>query len=208
MPKVTPEHLAARREQVLDAALRCFSANGFHATSMQDILREAGMSAGAVYRYFPGKHAIIKAIAEQVIGQVLEELATLADPGRMTSLEAAMADALSLVEPRLDRELRMAVTVWGEAMRDPELATTIRAMYQRIRDAFAQIALRAQEVGELPPDADPTSVGAALAGLVQGYILQRVLVGGISRDQYIAGLRSLIGARQVTRLPSPEQPTN
>lgn len=194
MPRVTPEHLAARREQILEAALHCFASNGFHATSMQDILREAQLSAGALYRYFPGKNAIIMAIAERVIGQVLDELATLAAPERAMSLEAVVAEALAIVEPRLQRELRMAVTVWGEAMRDPELAGMIRGMYGRIRHCFVLIAQRAKDNGELPPDADPKSVAAALAGLVQGYILQRLLIGDVSRDEYIAGLHSLIGA--------------
>ena len=54
MPKVSDAHRAARRRQILDAARRRFVRNGFHATSMQDIFAEAGLSAGAVYRYFPG----------------------------------------------------------------------------------------------------------------------------------------------------------
>jgi AcrR family transcriptional regulator len=37
---------------------------GFHATSMQDLLREANLSAGAVYRYFKSKDEIIAAIGE------------------------------------------------------------------------------------------------------------------------------------------------
>ena len=55
MPRVTQEHLDARRRQILDAARRRFIKNGFHATSMQDVLTEADLSAGAVYRYFASK---------------------------------------------------------------------------------------------------------------------------------------------------------
>ncbi len=59
MPKVTQEHSLARRQQIIDAAYRCFSRNGFHQTSMRDIYQEAGLSAGAVYHYFESKHEII-----------------------------------------------------------------------------------------------------------------------------------------------------
>ena len=55
MPKVSDAHVEARRQQILEAASACFARQGFHQTSVQDICKEAGLSAGAVYRYFPGK---------------------------------------------------------------------------------------------------------------------------------------------------------
>jgi AcrR family transcriptional regulator len=55
MPKVTEAHLEARRQQILDAALACFSRRGFHQSTMQDICQEAELSPGAVYRYFRSK---------------------------------------------------------------------------------------------------------------------------------------------------------
>ncbi|MGW9069182.1 helix-turn-helix domain-containing protein, partial [Streptomyces yangpuensis] len=54
MARVSQAHLDARRRQILDGATRCFTRNGFHATSMQDVLKEVDLSAGAVYRYFSG----------------------------------------------------------------------------------------------------------------------------------------------------------
>src|SRR4051794_12312971 len=49
MPKVSVEHEQMRRQQILDAALTCFGRRGYHATSMEDIVREAGLSIGAIY---------------------------------------------------------------------------------------------------------------------------------------------------------------
>ena len=63
MPKVSEEHRAARRRQILDAAARCFARDGFHRTSMQDIVRESGISAGLVYRYFAGMTALSGALS-------------------------------------------------------------------------------------------------------------------------------------------------
>jgi AcrR family transcriptional regulator len=65
VPKVSDEHKAARRRQILGAAARCFARNGFHRTSMQDIVRESGISAGLVYRYFAGKDDMITAIVTE-----------------------------------------------------------------------------------------------------------------------------------------------
>ena len=61
MPKVTEAHLEARHQQILNTAGACFSRQGFHQTSMQDICRAAELSPGAVYRYFSSKEDIIAA---------------------------------------------------------------------------------------------------------------------------------------------------
>ena len=66
MPKVSDAYLAARRRQILDAAAACFARDGFHRTSMQDIVRESGISAGLVYRYFAGKEAVGGAVTVYV----------------------------------------------------------------------------------------------------------------------------------------------
>ncbi|MCH8191827.1 MAG: helix-turn-helix transcriptional regulator [Chloroflexi bacterium] len=50
MPKITQAHLEARRQQILDAAFACFARQGFRQTTMQDIFREADLSAGAMHR--------------------------------------------------------------------------------------------------------------------------------------------------------------
>lgn len=70
MARVSQEHLDARRRQILDGAARCFARNGFHATSMQDVLKEVNLSAGAVYRYFSGKDELIAAIVTEVLGGI------------------------------------------------------------------------------------------------------------------------------------------
>ena len=44
-----------RRRQILDAAVRVFARQGFHATRVSDIADEAGVAYGLVYHYFPSK---------------------------------------------------------------------------------------------------------------------------------------------------------
>ena len=51
-PRVSTE---ARREEILKAAYTCFSRGGYHATTIDDIALEAGLSKGAVYWHFEGK---------------------------------------------------------------------------------------------------------------------------------------------------------
>ena len=64
MPRVSEEHLERRRQQIVDAAQRCFARRGFHQSSMQDVFAESGLSAGAVYRYFKSKDELVAALDE------------------------------------------------------------------------------------------------------------------------------------------------
>ena len=53
-----------RREQILDAAIRCFAKRGFHQSSMAEVCAEAKLSPGSVYRYFRSKDDIIAGLAD------------------------------------------------------------------------------------------------------------------------------------------------
>lgn len=195
MPRVSDTYLAARREQILDAARRCFSRDGFQATSMQDVIAEAGLSVGAVYRYFKSKDELRIAVAEQAVGAILTEVAEIAHHQPPLPLAEAMARAGALIEPRVagpDSIARVAIQAWAEALRDPVFAEFVASAYRSLRAHFVTLARRAQAAGHLPPGADPAAVGAALFGLLPGYVLQRVITGAPDQATFVAGLRAIL----------------
>jgi AcrR family transcriptional regulator len=196
MPRVSDEHLAARRQQILDAAYRCFSRNGFHATSMQDVIAEANLSVGAVYRYFKSKQDLITAIAENVLEEADRVFAELAAAEPPVPLAEAMDRALSFADSQTgpDGALRIALQVWAESLRDPVLAEFVARRYDRFRFRFAELARRAQTAGTLSPDADPDAVGAVLFGMIPGYALQRMLGDGPDQKAFTGALRILLKA--------------
>ncbi len=191
MPKVTEAHLAARRRQIMDAARTCFIRQGFHATSMQHVIAEAGLSVGAVYRYFPSKNDLVMAIA----GEVVTDIGTILD-GMVehSTLAEAMSGAIDTMTTQLgsDGALRLAVQIWAEAQHDPALAEFAGGIYRDLREKFVALAKRAQAAGELPADADPRALGAALFALLPGYGLQHLLTGGPDADTFKAGVRGLL----------------
>ncbi len=194
VPRVSEQHLSARRRQILEAARRCFVRDGFHQTSMQDVVKEAGLSVGAVYRYFPSKNDLITAIAQAVVGTADENFADLSTADPPLPLTDVLERALTFVDAQLgpDGVLPLALQVWSEAQRDPVLAEFVAATYTRLRGHFVTAARRARDAGELPPEADPAAVGAALFGLVPGYFTQRILTGSPDRATYLAGARTLL----------------
>lgn len=194
MPRVSDEHLAARRQQILDAARICFSRDGFHATSMQDVIAEANLSVGAVYRYFKSKQDLVSSIAEQVLDGADEVFAEIGAHEPPLPLADAMDRALDFVDAETgpDGAMRIALQVWSESLRDPVLAAFVAEKYGRFRGYFTAIARRAQQAGDLPPDADIDGIGAALFGMVPGYALQRILTGGPDKKTYAAAIRTLL----------------
>ncbi len=67
----------AKRAQILDGAKRVFSQTGFDGASMNDITREAGVSKGTVYVYFPSKEDLFEAMVEREREVLFGDIVTL-----------------------------------------------------------------------------------------------------------------------------------
>ena len=191
MPRVSEDHLTALREQILAAARRCFLRKGLHNASMQDLIAEAGLSVGAVYRYFKSKDEIINAMTQQVAGGLLAQFDEVA--ARDLPLVDAVSAVLDVVDEQLgpDGNFPLVVQVWGEAVRDPAIGAIIRERYLELRQPFRKIAAQAVARGELPPGTDPEVVSTVLFGVLPGYGLQRKLIGTPDKQMYLAGIRAL-----------------
>ena len=193
MPRVSQSHLTARREQILAAARACFLRNGLHNTSMQDLIREAGLSVGAVYRYFKSKNEIVNAIAETVAGTLAVQLREIAD--RDLPLTETMGLALDAMDRQAgpDGTLPLALQIWAEATIDPAIHEIVRVRYLAMRAMFAVFAQDAVRRGELAAGTDTDAVAAVLFGAMPGYGLQRLLVGSPDKQTYLRGIRALLG---------------
>jgi AcrR family transcriptional regulator len=201
MPRVSEQYRVNRRAEIVVAAARLFATNGFHATSMADIISGSGLSAGAVYRYFRSKEELIGAVAEGALSAADEVFGQLLADGAVPSPEQALSAILEAITERMAGDpvtgvdvTRIGVQVWAEALRSPELAARADHVYRRLRGYFAEIARRRQAAGLLAGDAEPEQVGAVLLGLVQGFVLQRLLITGTDIEGYLAGVRSLLAA--------------
>jgi TetR/AcrR family transcriptional regulator, transcriptional repressor of aconitase len=193
MPRVSAEYLEQRREQILGAAQRCFARKGFYETSMQDVFRESGLSAGAVYRYFKSKDELIQAISAGVLGQMAAALdAALAEdpvpgPGQLVGRLAAAVQELS----GQDGPARVALPAWAAALHDPGVAVIARDMLGSLRARWVQAAQRMREDGRLPPSTDVQAVGAALFALLPGFLLQHLLLQDIDAATFSRGVSEL-----------------
>jgi AcrR family transcriptional regulator len=195
MPKVTEEHRAARREQIVLAAMKCVAAEGFHKTTMAHVIAESGLSAGAVYGYFRSKEELIAAIADRAVGLIsgvmgdLRERDPLPDPAAV--LEAFAATVEHQAETAQVDITRVAVAAWAEAVRDPAVLARVADKLRTIRGALTELVRAQQAAGHVDPAADPAHVAQAFFGLMPGFILQRLLIGDVTPQTYAAGLTAL-----------------
>jgi TetR/AcrR family transcriptional regulator, transcriptional repressor of aconitase len=170
MPKVSQEHLDRRRHQILDSAVDCFSRQGFHATSMQDIFRQSGLSAGAVYRYFPSKTELIRAIAHDAVAGMLAILDEAISSPDVPVADVIDSIAVQLTEEPMVRVRQIVVQVWAESVRDPELtevaSAALNGLIQRTDLLLQRRAKR------LPPGTDTTAVARLIVATIQGLVVQ------------------------------------
>ncbi len=206
VPKVTEAHMEARRQQVLEAAAACFARNGFHQTSIDDICREAGLSAGAVYRYFRGKEEIIRAISEAGHQRNLALIQAAQQTGSTEEIMGRLADAFFPLagDPSAQTELCMNVHFWSEAMRDPQIRALFLERMASVRAAFTAMTTRAQQRGEIDPALDPESIARVMMAMYSGLILRAALGTGPDVPRYIAAAKAMASGlfRQPAKRPA------
>jgi AcrR family transcriptional regulator len=179
MPRVTQQHRDERREQILAAARRCFLRDGFHGTSMHDLFAEADLSSGAVYGYFASKDDVIVAIAEANMQDIVSMIHTVAAKRPDQSIGATMAGIFEIVRTKhiQDGLGGLAVLVWAEALRNPELKRKLTGLLTELRADLTKAVRNHQRAGNITSDAKADAISGLLISTVPGYILQLALLG-------------------------------
>lgn len=125
-----------RRVRILEGALRAFARWGFRGATMERIGQEAGISAGAIYWYFPSKDDLIRALFEtQSALPQLRQLAALPAGDEEAQLTAVAESLLRTFEERID----VIKTVMSEGLAHPEIARKFyRELVAKVWAEFAR----------------------------------------------------------------------
>lgn len=186
---------AERRDQqvlrILDAAKLCFVRSGFQGASMQQICSEAGMSPGALYRYFPSKEAIIEAITE-------------ADRRENVAIFAAMLGNRSVVDGVVDAAMAhithindcgiapLFAEIRAESLRNPAIQTTCDACMSEISDSFATYIGEAIRRGDIDPPGDLETILAMLMAMGEGLAITNLPGLGFAPERIRPLLRAMV----------------
>jgi len=202
MPKVSEEHVDARRRQIVDAAIVCFARDGFHRATMQDICGEAGLSPGAIYSYFSSKDELVEAIADERHAREAEFAAGARDIGEGAQALRALGRVFlsSLADPYERRRRRLGVQVWAEALLNPALHKLVMRGINLPLTVIPQLVREAQENGELDKSLDPDAVARVMLAIFQGFILQQAWDERVDVATYLETAEAFVDALLTERV--------
>jgi AcrR family transcriptional regulator len=176
VPKISPAHEQQRRAQILAAAMSCFACHGYHATSMDDVVRESGLSVGAIYSYFPSKEELFLALSEDRAEQTLAYMRELfARPG---SMPEKSREAVDYFFGRLSDDfaplMRVNLEFLSEALKSERIRERQDRRYDSIRQFFHSLLAEAQERGEVRDDVDIHAASELMMALGEGIVMLSV----------------------------------
>jgi AcrR family transcriptional regulator len=186
---------AERRDQqtqrIMEAAKTCFVRHGFQGASMQQICAEAGMSPGALYRYFPSKEAMVEAICEADRQQDTEcFISLLENPSVVDGLvEAAVAHMRHVHE---SGNARLFAEIRAESMRNEAILATCNRCRGPVAELIHQQLSGAIARGEIAPAVDLGTLMAAIMAIGEGLALNDLPALGVTFDKLETVIRDML----------------
>jgi AcrR family transcriptional regulator len=183
--------LAARHAAIIAAAREAASEGGMAAVQIAAVAQRAGIAAGTVYRYFPGKTDLVAALLTEISDREIDALRRAADvaPGPLSALSAA----IMTFGTRALRNRRLAFAATAEPV-DAELDAT-RLSFRKALAAEFSARIAAAVAGGHLPEQDATLAGAALVGLLIEALIGPLAQHAAGRERVLVQSLTLIALR-------------
>ena len=198
---MTAVRRAERRAEILEAAESCFARLGFHRATMRDVIAEAGLSAGCVYKHFQSKHEIIAAIATDRHASeidLLSEAEAAQDP--VVALRLISRHFIEQLATRAGMKSRaVGVQTWAEALHDDEVLRHVRKGVEQPLAKIAALMARAQKEERLLASVDPVALARISIALFHGFVLQKLWDPKVPLESYLAALDTLLAGLVVDK---------
>ena len=186
MPRLTDHQQNERRSHILQAAYRCFTRDGFHRTSMQDICREADISPGGLYIYFVSKEALIAGMIEADRAELAEAFSAAAAAEDVLAAMTEVGRHCFVDEPR--EKSILTLQIWSEAVRDPTIHVLCMAIEREVRDNLLLLCRRLCEQGQVAPQVDVEAVVDIVTIMGDGIFKNRALDPAFDGERALAAM--------------------
>jgi AcrR family transcriptional regulator len=177
--------ITARKNQILDAAARVFASKGFHAATIKDIARDAGIADGTIYNYFDNKTMLLFAIFERM-RDTLQPDATFANlkPDDVHGAIRAFV-SLPLMALRGDNFELFRVVI-SEIMVNDELRAQYAQQVLTPTLSLAEMAFQHWAESGLINTKQGRLIVHVLSGMVMGLILQYIVGDDLLHEHWEA----------------------
>lgn len=192
MPKLKPDTQRARRENILDAALRCFARGGFHATTMQDICKEAAVSPGAVYVYFASKEDLIAGLCERDRAEFAERFSHVSSAPDFLDALRQIGEHY-FIDESPDRQ-RFVIEMGIESTRNPRISEIFMTVDQFCFDSFKTLFQRLKDEGRIAPAIDIETLAKVFNVIGDGMFWRRAIEPGFNARAVLPVLVELVGS--------------
>ena len=197
MPKVAPAHLAARKQSILEAACEVFCTKGMKSATMADVAARAGISPGAIYRYFASKDDLARLCmsdADQMIkSRWVAPLAPGEDPLQGIMELSRLTFALLSTPAERANTILMLERILAAVRENDE--STLKMIHAENATAVAGVREHftvAKEKGEVPADLDPRLFAEAMMSFYLGSRLTRLLDPAADTNGHLDELLRLV----------------
>ena len=157
-----------RQQQILHAAKHCFVENGFHQSSMRQILKQSGISAGAAYNYFSSKSEIVKGLVEEELADVnyLEnKLHSAKNP-----LIGIAQMIYTIIRHTKYEDAVLASEIHAESCRNPEIAKVTARINKKLESLINDAIVEGREQGCITTKHKSKELTDWVIALYEGYV--------------------------------------
>jgi AcrR family transcriptional regulator len=163
MPRVSQDHLDARRRQILDGSRVCFARYGYEGATVRRLEDATGLSRGAIFHHFRDKESLFLALAE-------DDAVRMADVVAEQGLVQVMRDLLSEGSEHPADWLGTRLEVSRRLRTDPEFRARWAERSEQLTTATRQRLARQREVGKLRDDITVEVLTAFLELVLEGLV--------------------------------------
>jgi len=167
MRTTNPEKFARKREEILEAASRCFARDGFHGASVSSICAEAGISPGHIYHYFASKEAIVGAIIEARLADKVAGFERVLRSDDLVGAIIVEIESIKMGARNAGLKRQLMLEMIAEGGRNPTIANMLVEHNRTIRELLAELLRRAQERGQVDAALDPEPAAAVLLSVIE-----------------------------------------
>lgn len=171
MPKVVDHD--ARRRAIARAAIEVIAEVGIDEVTMGLVGKRAGITAGTLPHYFPGKRAMLLAALSEVIQSIRDRAARQAVKAGLNPVDVCLCILPCTPEQR--REWRTWLAFAGRAAHDADLTAEFLERYRQGTTDLSRILTALRELGQFPKELDAEVAAETLAALLDGLGLRATL---------------------------------